>query len=63
MNVELRDIGMVAAALGVALIVALILQVFYNYILSKIESLTSDMEDATVTLLDMVIRYDLRYEK
>lgn len=45
------------------LIVALILQVFYNYILSKIESLTSDMEDATVTLLDMVIRYDLRYEK
>ena len=45
------------------MIVALILQVFYNYILSKIESLTSDMEDATVTLLDMVIRYDLRYEK
>lgn len=45
------------------LIVALILQVFYNYILSKIESLTTDMEDATVTLLDMVIRYDLRYEK
>ena len=45
------------------MIVALILQVFYNYILSKIEALTSDMEDATVTLLDMVIRYDLRYEK
>lgn len=45
------------------LIVALILQVFYNYILSKIEALTNDMEDATVTLLDMVIKYDLRYDK
>lgn len=45
------------------LIVALVLQVFYNYILSKIEALTGDMEDATVSLLDMVIRYDLRYGK
>ena len=45
------------------LIVALILQVFYNYILSKIEALTSDMEDSSITLLDMVIKYDLKYKK
>lgn len=45
------------------LIVALILQVFYNYILSKIEALTNDMEDASVSLLDMVIKYGLRYGK
>ena len=43
------------------LIVALILQVFYNYILSKIEALTTDMEDASVSLLDMVIKHELRY--
>ena len=45
------------------LIVALILQVFYNYILSKIEALTSEMEDSSVTLLDLVIKYDLKYKK
>lgn len=45
------------------LIVALILQVFYNYILSKIEALTNDMEDASVSLLDMVIKYWLKYGK
>ncbi|MBP6064832.1 MotA/TolQ/ExbB proton channel family protein [Bacteroides sp.] len=45
------------------LVVALILQVFYNYILSKIESLTSEMEDSSISLLDMVIKYNLKYKK
>ena len=45
------------------LIVALILQVFYNYILSKSEALTSEMEDSSISLLDMVIKYDLKYKK
>ena len=45
------------------LIAALILQVFYNYILSKIEALTSEMEDTSVTLLDMVVKYELKYKK
>ena len=45
------------------LIVALILQVFYNYILSKIEGLTSEMEDSSISLLDMVIKYNLKYKK
>lgn len=45
------------------LIVAIILQVFYNYILTKIENLTNEMEDATVSLLDMAIRYDQKYKR
>ena len=39
------------------LIVALVLQVFYNYILSKIENILNKMEDATISLLDMVVKY------
>lgn len=42
------------------LIVALILQVFYNYILSKVEALLNKMEDASVSLMDMVIKYNLK---
>jgi biopolymer transport protein ExbB len=45
------------------LVVALILQVFYNYILSKIEALTSEMEDSSITLLDLVIKYNLKHKK
>jgi len=45
------------------LIAAMILQLFYNYILSKIEALTNEMEDSSVTLLDLVIKYDLKYKK
>ena len=39
------------------IIVALILQVFYNYILNKIEHLTTQMEDAGITLLDTITKY------
>ncbi len=42
------------------IVVALILQVFYNYILAKIESLTAQMEDSTITLLDIVTKYNLK---
>ena len=45
------------------LIVALILQTFYNYILSKIEAITSQMEDSSITLLDMIMKYNLKYKK
>lgn len=45
------------------LIVALILQVFYNYILSKVEAILNRMEDASITLLDMVIKYNLKYKR
>ena len=40
------------------LIVAMILQVFYNYILAKIESITIDMEDASISLVDILTKYN-----
>ncbi|MBR4822791.1 MAG: MotA/TolQ/ExbB proton channel family protein [Bacteroidales bacterium] len=39
------------------LIVAMILQVFYNYILAKIESITIDMEDSSISLVDVLTKY------
>jgi biopolymer transport protein ExbB len=45
------------------LIVALILQVFYNYLLSKLEAILNKMEDASISLLDLVIKYDVKYKK
>ena len=56
-----RKVALITTIFG--LIVALILQVFYNYVLSKIEALTSEMEDSSISLLDMVIKYDLIYKK
>ncbi len=60
------DIGptIVASGMKVALIttifgivVALILQLFYSYILSKIERLTAQMEESAITLLDLITAY------
>jgi biopolymer transport protein ExbB len=45
------------------IIVALILQVFYNYILSKVEGLNTDMEDSSVSLLDIIMKYNLKFKK
>ncbi len=39
------------------LIAAVILQLFYNYIVSKIDSLVNDMEDASITLVDILTAY------
>ena len=40
------------------LIAAVILQLFYNYILSKIDSLVNTMEDASITLVDILTAYN-----
>lgn len=45
------------------IIVALILQLFYNYVVSKIEHLTSQMEESAITLLDMIMRFKLRHNE
>ncbi|MDR1722985.1 MAG: MotA/TolQ/ExbB proton channel family protein [Tannerella sp.] len=45
------------------LIVALLLQIFYNYLLSKLESILNKMEDASITLLDQVIKYNVKFQK
>jgi biopolymer transport protein ExbB len=39
------------------LIVAVILQLFYNYILSQIDGLTIEMEDASISLIDVLVKY------
>ena len=39
------------------LIVAIILQIFYNYIVAKIDSIVNNMEDASITLIDMLVAY------
>lgn len=38
------------------LIVAMILQVFYNYLLTKIDSIVNDMEDATISFMDILVK-------
>ena len=45
------------------LIIAIILQVFYNYILSLIEGLVNEMEDSSISLLDLVVEYDAAQKK
>ena len=42
------------------IVVALVLQVFYNFILTKIEALVSDMEDCSITLLDLLTKFNLK---
>ena len=42
------------------IVVAIVLQFFYNYILSKIEHLTSQMEEGAITLMDSVTQYKSR---
>lgn len=39
------------------LIVAIILQIFYNYCVGKIDSITSSMEDASISLIDMLLKH------
>jgi biopolymer transport protein ExbB len=56
--------SLVAGGIKVALIttvsgllVAVILQVFYNYIVSKIDAIVTDMEDASISLIDVLTEY------
>lgn len=39
------------------LVVAAVLQIFYNYILSKIDSIVMRMEDASISLVDILVRH------
>lgn len=38
------------------LVVAIILQIFYNYIVAKMDSLVNEMEDASISLVDMMLK-------
>ena len=59
--------GLVAGGIKIALIttvsgliVAVILQIFYNYILSKVDAITHQMEDSSITLIDMLVKHNLK---
>ena len=39
------------------LIVAIILQIFYNYIIAKIDGIVNNMEDASISLIDLLAKY------
>lgn len=45
------------------LIVAVILQIFNNYILVKVESLTNQMEDSSISFIDILIKHNLTLKK
>lgn len=45
------------------LIVAMILQVFYNYIIAKIDSITNSMEEASISLVDLLVKYNHKQGK
>jgi len=56
----------VAAGIKVALlttvfglIAAIILQIFYNYIVSRIDSIVNDMEGSSITFVDMLIHHNI----
>lgn len=40
------------------LIVAIILQLFYNYIISMVDDIVNKMEDASISLMDMLVKYN-----
>lgn len=44
------------------LIVAMILQVFYNYLISKVDSIVNTMEDASISLLDIIVKFKVKNE-
>ena len=48
-------VALITTVFGI--IAALVLQVFYNFILSKIENLTSQMEESAISLLDEITQY------
>ena len=41
------------------LIVAIILQIFYNYIVAKVDSIVNSMEDASISLIDILIKKEI----
>lgn len=40
------------------LITAIILQIFYNYLVSKVDSIVNDMEDSTISFIDLLAKYN-----
>lgn len=41
------------------LIAAIILQIFYNYIVAKVDGIVNEMENASITLVDMMLKHNV----
>ena len=53
-------IGMALITTVSGLIVAVFLQVFYNYLLSKIDTMVNRMEDASISFMDILVKYNVK---
>jgi biopolymer transport protein ExbB len=42
------------------LVVAIILQIFYNYCVAKIDSIVNNMEDASISLIDLLVKHNMK---
>lgn len=58
---EGMKVALITTIFGI--IVAIVLQFFYNYILSKIEHLTAQMEEGAIVFMDSVTEYKMKNEK
>ncbi|MBQ3634985.1 MAG: MotA/TolQ/ExbB proton channel family protein [Bacteroidales bacterium] len=67
---KMGDISPVAVAGGIkvallttifGLIAAVILQLFYNYIVAKIDGIVNKMEDASISLMDIILKYRAKH--
>ena len=65
---EAGDISPQVVAVGIkvallttvfGLIVAIILQIFFNYIVAKVDSIVNDMENASISLIDMLVKNEI----
>jgi biopolymer transport protein ExbB len=57
--------GLVAGGIKIALIttvfgliVAMILQIFFNYLTSKVDAIVNDMEDSSISLIDILVKHE-----
>jgi biopolymer transport protein ExbB len=65
---EAGDISPQVVAVGIkvallttvfGLIVAIILQIFFNYIIAKVDNIVNDMENASISLIDMLVKNEI----
>ncbi|MBL4625854.1 MAG: MotA/TolQ/ExbB proton channel family protein [Flavobacteriales bacterium] len=54
-----EGIGMALITTVSGLIVAMILQFFYNLIVAKIDGIVNDMEDASISLIDLILKHNV----
>lgn len=59
-SIVARPIGVALITTATGLVVAVILQFAYNYLITKIDSIVNNMEDASISLIDLLIKYNLK---